>query len=393
VARPAITKRSSSPAEVLAVKVRDYLHMPDGSPLFALIGALAANMLEGPPVWLMLVGPPSCGKTELLNSTLRLPRVFEAQEIESPAAFLSGTGKKEKAKDATGGLLRQVGDHGAIVIKDFTSIMSLPADKMRSVLGVFRQAYDGRWTRPTGTDGGKTFHWEGHVAFFSGVTGEVDRHHQINASLGERWLYYRFPEEDGYAKARRGLRNASRIGWQEALRGIVRDFFEELGLSFGGRGLRRELTDAETIRVIRLASIAARARSAVVRDGHTKEVIGPRETEMEGRIAGALGQLLIGLERIGLEPERAWELVAKIALDSMPKIRRMIFSKILDGRGHPVAGLARHIGASLSTVRRAVEDLEIHGVVETEREDGRVIVKSSSWLRSEWKKAKISLSI
>jgi hypothetical protein len=81
--------------------------------------------LPGPAVWLGLIAPPSSAKTELLNATLRLPKV-ELVTTASPAALLSGTPRKQMAKDAKGGLLRKVGSFGILVLKDFTSVLGLP---------------------------------------------------------------------------------------------------------------------------------------------------------------------------------------------------------------------------------------------------------------------------
>jgi hypothetical protein len=39
--------------------------------------------------------------------------------ISSPAALLSGTSRRDKAKDATGGLLRKLGNRGVLAIKDY----------------------------------------------------------------------------------------------------------------------------------------------------------------------------------------------------------------------------------------------------------------------------------
>ena len=44
--------------------------------------------------------------------------------IASEGALLSATSSKNRSKTATGGLLRKIGDHGVLVIKDVTSIIS-----------------------------------------------------------------------------------------------------------------------------------------------------------------------------------------------------------------------------------------------------------------------------
>ena len=103
-----------TPIDWLALKVREYLHMPDPLMLYTVIGSLAANMIEGNPVWLMLVGAPGSGKTELLMALLGVPGVHPVSSLEGKGVFLSGTSSRERATDATGGLLRQVGPAGAL---------------------------------------------------------------------------------------------------------------------------------------------------------------------------------------------------------------------------------------------------------------------------------------
>ena len=44
-----------------------WLYLPDDSMLKVLLGAVAANLMPGDPLWLLLVGPTGSGKTELLD--------------------------------------------------------------------------------------------------------------------------------------------------------------------------------------------------------------------------------------------------------------------------------------------------------------------------------------
>src|SRR5262245_60249041 len=109
--------------EVIEVFGR-WLILKDPTPLYAVFGAVAANLLDGDPVWLGLIAPPSSAKTEILNSLSKLPDVVQVSSL-SPASFLSATAKKERGNDATGGLLAQIGKFGIIVLKDFTTMLSL----------------------------------------------------------------------------------------------------------------------------------------------------------------------------------------------------------------------------------------------------------------------------
>ena len=82
-----------------------WLALTDKTPIYAALGTVAANLLPGDPVWLGLIGPPSSAKTEILNSTARLPNVVQAASI-TVAGLLSGTPNKQRAKGAQGGLLQ-----------------------------------------------------------------------------------------------------------------------------------------------------------------------------------------------------------------------------------------------------------------------------------------------
>src|SRR5262245_36225897 len=88
-----------------------WLILPDHTPVLAVLGAVAGNLLPGDPIWLGLIAPPSSAKTEILNATLTLPNVVQAATV-TPAGLLSGTPKKQHDKGARGGLLRQLGEFG-----------------------------------------------------------------------------------------------------------------------------------------------------------------------------------------------------------------------------------------------------------------------------------------
>src|ERR1700741_2407859 len=217
----AIIPPPQTPIGPLAVEVRNFLHLPDPSSLYVLYGAVAANMFEGPPCWLMLVGPPSCGKSEILNTLLDIPHMISGADISGEAAFLSGSNRRERASDATGGILRQIGDHGGVVLNDFTSVLSKPTDKFNPIMSVFREAFVGEWTRQIGGEGGRILTWKGRLALFAGVTGRIDQHHQVSAELGERWIYWRYDTEPGsqyddhFAETMMALSSNRVNGWRD----------------------------------------------------------------------------------------------------------------------------------------------------------------------------------
>ncbi len=369
----------------MVAEVQRHLHLPDPGALYVVLGAVAANMLDGAPVWFMLIGAPSSGKTELLRTTLGVPGMFDVGTISGVSSFLSATAQRDRAKDASGGIFRQVGQHGGLLIDDFASVLTQGKDLMRTVLDVFRQAYKGSYTRDVGVDGGRKIIWRGRVGFLGGVTGAIDQYTDVSSSLGERWVYWRFEEDAAITgeKSRRALSNAAGgEGWRSELQAAVGGFFADLGLGFareeGQQPMpRRELTGVESSRVILMAEVAARCRSAVLRDlwSRDREIIAARETEASTRVATVLGQLLVGMEAVGIpEPER-WRQLGKVALDSMPQMRRAAVNACRNPEGGAwLDTVVERIGASRAVVVRVVEDLEIHDVVRVEKRGGRVWV-------------------
>ena len=119
-----------------------WLVLKDHTPIYAVLGTVAANLLPGDPVWLGIIAPPSSAKTEILNSISKLPNVIQVATL-TPAALLSGTPKKQRASGTKGGLLRQIGDLGIISLKDFGSVLSMRPEAKAEVLAALRELFDG----------------------------------------------------------------------------------------------------------------------------------------------------------------------------------------------------------------------------------------------------------
>ena len=85
-----------------------------------------------------------------------------------------------------------------------------------------------------------------------------------------------------------------------------------------------EFEDGETERLVELATLAVRCRSAVERDSMRREIELIPEPEAPGRMALALARLYAGLSILGLPRSQTWLLIAKVALDCMPATRREV---------------------------------------------------------------------
>jgi hypothetical protein len=371
------------PLEGVVKTFRHWLHLPDAGILYVTLGAHVANLMPGDPEWLLVVAPPGSGKTEVLQSLARLPRVHLAATITEPA-LLSGTPKKDSL--GKGGLLREIGEFGVLLLKDFGSILSMRHESRAAVLAALREIYDGTWTRHLGTDGGTTLTWKGKLGLIAGCTPAIDSHHAVISSLGERFLLYRLPIVEAPAQARKALANIGHeLEMRTALSNAVGGLFAGLDT-----GSPPRVTNDDLERIVHLATLATRCRSAVERDPFRREIDLIPEPEAPGRLAAALARLLGGMLAIGVSRSEAFNLTIKVGLDCMPALRHLMLDYLLV-QDEPVdtTNVATCAGYPTVTARRALEDLAAHGIVERLPEGHG---KADCWVITEWARQEHTLT-
>jgi len=383
--RPATsTAAPMSLADALAVFGR-WLHLDDEAPVLAVAAVMVANLADGDPVWLLIVGPPSGGKTEILTACTPLPCVIPAATI-SEAALLSGTSRKERAKDATGGLLRQVGSFGILLAKDFTSVLSQNKDTAKQAMAALREVYDGRWDRPVGTDGGRVLTWEGKCGLVGGVTPSYDRYSAVISALGDRFMLLRLPDVKAGEQALSALDNSEhekqmRTELSAAMTGLIANADRKL--------VHQPLTDSERDHLIRLATFAARARTGVERDGYSQELLVMPQAEGPARLVKAIRRLYGALGAIGADDETRWAVVVRVALDCAPAIRVPLMRELLKAGGPlRTSQLAAAVGMVTKTAHRQLDDLALLGIAtrtkQSTGDNAPDYWQASDWLADFW---------
>ena len=184
------TPRSPDLADVVN-EFQRHLWLPDPGIVYVTLATVMANRLPGDPVWTLLLGAPSSGKSEAVNALSALPE-YHAVSTFTEAGLISGS------TDGTRGLLLDLGESGLLVFKDLTTILSKHTSDRDGVLGCLREVYDGSYTRRLGNKGGQVT-WEGHLGMIAAVTEMIDDYDL--GQLGERFIRYRLPglsAEDAY---------------------------------------------------------------------------------------------------------------------------------------------------------------------------------------------------
>lgn len=372
-----------TPIHRLAKSFAQHLHFPDPRALYTLMAALVANLANGRPVWLMLIGPPSCGKSELLNSLLSIPRMKEGGSITSLGALLSASRRKERGAFSTGGILRDIGDRGGLIIKEFTSILSLAPDTLRQILAAFREVYDGRYTRSAGSDGGTDQQWAGKMAFLTGCTEAIDHHHSLISDMGERFVFWRYTESEGWAESFQSLSSDESEQLSERLQQLVLTFLDEIGAGWDSPPELEPLNTKDKHRIISYAQFAVRGRSAVIRDSYTREIVHKAGAEYPTRLSQVLALMLRSLRYIGVDEDDCWQIIGKLAVDSIPGARRYVLLALLDNC-NSTKRISEQIGISETTTRYALEELVIHGLVERDSST------AAKWVLTDWARTRLS---
>jgi hypothetical protein len=338
-----------------------WLILKGRTPVYAVLGAVAANLLPGDPVWLGLIAPPSSAKTEILNSISRLPYVVQASTI-TPGGLLSGsTPKKDQDKQARGGLLQQIGAFGIIMVKDFGSLMDMRPDTKAEMLAALREVFDGAFTRHLGTDGGRTLAWRGKAGFVFAATGAFDQHHSVITAMGDRYLLCRVAPVDGHEQFNRALEHVG-----AATERMRKELAEVVARLFSGRTPEpRPLSLEERGRIGRIVSLVVRLRGVVERDRYTREIEAVPGAEGTARLGLSLERLLAGLDTLGVDRETALRVVEAVALDSVPPIRRRAYEYVagISPGTAETSAVAAHLGLPKNTVRRYLEDLAAYGLI------------------------------
>jgi hypothetical protein len=338
----------------------------DTGALDAMLAAVAVERFgDGSDlIWLLLISGPGNAKTETVQALDGVGATVTSC-ISSEAALLSATPKRERAQDATGGLLRKLGAGGVLVVKDFTSILSMNRDLRARVLAALREIYDGRWCREVGTDGGRTIPWHGRIAVIGAVTTAWDTAHGVISAMGDRFVLVRIDSTQGRQRA--GRQAIGNTGDELLMRAELAAAVA--GVIAGMDTAPVTITDAETDVLLAAADLVTLARTGVEYD-YRGDVIDAHAPEMPTRFAKQLAQIVRGAVALGMDRSDALRLAIRCARDSMPPLRLAIIGDLADHPHSSTSEVRRRINKPRNTVDRQLQALHALGVVAVaEQED------------------------
>ena len=235
-----------------------------------LAGTVIGTRLDGPPLFLVLLGASGSGKSEMVEALSDVKDVYPLSDM-TPQTLLSGKMMEEGSL-----LLKLPKDRPTIfTFKDFAPILSGRHEDRRKIMSQLREIYDGSTKKAFG--GTKPKVWKGKVSLIAASTGVYDEISQDMAFFGERYLIFRPLEADRGQIACKASRSTKEA---EAMKTELKRAFKLLD------SLKpREIPVSTEVGAYTamLADFTSRLRSPVYRDGYTREVAGEVQLESPAR--------------------------------------------------------------------------------------------------------------
>lgn len=342
---------------------RAYQDLPDPGHLLVALAVAATRGLDDEPAWLLLVAPPSSGKTE---TTRALDDVADARLDDVTAAGLLSW--KAGKQPAPTGVLARIGDgaRALVTLGDLSTLLASSDRGGRDVtFALLRKVYDGHVVRDLGT-APAPLSWTGKVTVVAAVTGIIDHYAAHNDALGPRWMYYRIVERDtpGRRRASRMARRGRLAEHRAELARLAQRVVADAAARIAGVELGDDLADA----IEDAALVTCWGRAAVPRHGYgRREIDGLPVVEEPMRLVRQLGVVARGLLALNLPAGYVEALTRRVALDSMPLARRAVLDVLALGEPLSTAAVARDAGLHRHVARFQLEELEAIGVVTAER--------------------------
>lgn len=314
--------------EVVSI-FRKWLYLPDVTVLDIMFGTIFANRLEGDPIWMFLIAPPGGSKSELLMTISNSEATFPVTTL-TPSALMSGS---NWGPDKDPSLLPRL-NNKVLVIKDFTTILSMNATARDEIFGILRDAYDGRIEKYFGN--GLKREYRTKFGILAGTTPVIDALSAVNQSLGERFLRYRLPKDSKLSEIEKVNKAMSNVSLELRMRAelcqaaasvIARKSALEVHIP--------QFSDDIKIKLNALARLCSKLRGVVGREMYTQTLLydpfqehGTRIVKQLAKLAAGIG-IYRGIRTLGLSE---YNCVKSVAMHSCPPAKVRIVKSLYEAK-------------------------------------------------------------
>lgn len=349
-----------------------WLFLKDTDAIETVMAVHLSQIIDGPPIWMFLVAPPGGAKTEIIGSLSLCDSTYMTSSL-TPHALISGANFKNMPDPS---LIPRL-DGRVMIVKDFTSILSMRDADKDEIFGILRDAYDGKCGKVFGT--GVERSYKSRFTVLAAVTPRIYDLSSQHQSLGERFLKYssghnlkHTSERDIIRRAIDNINRETEMKWQ--LSDVVRAFMGMRLQWASSLNLEVFPTIDEDFkeRLIYLGMFGARLRGTVSRDSYRHDIMTSRPSaEVGSRLGIQLAKFVKSLALIYEHTEcgeEEYRIAKKVVLDTIPQrvediVRTLTVNCPGDDDTFTTQELARSTRYPLATISRLLQDLHVLDVV------------------------------
>lgn len=349
----------------------------DGMTRVALAGVIITRLQIGNPVWLIIIGASSSGKSQILRPlALTDSNFIHRLDDMTENTLISGMRVKKGEEEIS--FLRRIGKLGIIVISDLTVIFSKSAEVRNAILSQFRMVYDGEITKMTGSNS-KPLLWKGAIGILAGSTPSIYQSFEEVADMGERFIHYRMRPYDVEKATRVSLsRKEYGKGLDKKMSDVYAQYIKEVTMGAVDIPL---LPDTVRERIIFIAMFASLLSTPTHYDKYQKVVDKIPVPAMPMRVALQLTSLATGLMIMHHHDTEKWEVsgedigYVEWCAYSLANEERRGCLKIVAGVGFDesvsASAIGDLIGLPTQVINISVQHLAAVGILKRVGEKGR----------------------
>lgn len=323
------------------------------------------------PVWMFMYGPSGSGKSTILEIFDRSKDFAMYQTSLKSTSLMSGRRAEEGEDEAS--LLDQL-DGKCLIVKDYTTVMSMASQAQDEMYGLLREAFDGSIDRQYGN--GKRFSVENlKFSCLFGCTDEILKDERAN--LGERFLRYDIIDasDPSFREACIRMAATGNSEYKQLLPIIAKGVKYFLNhLKYYGPSELPPVDSKVIDKIIALSDLTSRMRSKIQRtDRFTKAQAIRHRPEVGTRLATQLVQQGQCLAFVCKQPKFTMEdysILYKTAMDTMNSFRLEIAEYVYlnavgktDSTGVSVPSMVGEMRTSMPTIRGNLSELQEMGLM------------------------------
>lgn len=359
----------------LKQEIQKYQYFEDTSIInIALASVIATRLQLKSPVWLIIIGASSGGKSQILRPLSLTDKDFLHRVDDlTENTFLSGM----QGQDSS--LLTKIGELGMLVVSDLTVLFSKNSESKNAILSQFRMIYDGEMIKYVGTKP-EPLRWYGSLGVLAGSTPSIYTHFEEVADMGERFIYYRMKDFDA-EKATRLAINSKVHGHEldKVISDLYKTYIKDV-VKKADKG-SAEVSDEVKERIIRISLLAEKIRTPVHTNWQNKIDKIP-VSAMPMRIAKQLSGLATSLSIMQHHETGSYELseeniysiewCAYSLANEEKRACLRVLSSIGYGESLAVQVVADRIGLASDITMNVLDNLHSVGILERSSDTGNL---------------------